>query len=60
MLMTGAEYRSSIRDGREVGMNGEHLKGVFLVSTGLIVNDLARPEMLMEIDVDAVILEEET
>ncbi|MFQ5783711.1 MAG: RidA family protein [Alphaproteobacteria bacterium] len=38
---------------------GKHLKGVFPVSTGLIVNGLARPEMLMEIDVDAVIPEDE-
>ena len=38
---------------------GEHLKGVFPVSTGLIVAGLALPEMLMEIDVDAVIPENE-
>ena len=38
---------------------GRHLKGVFPVSTELIVNGLARPEMLMEIDVDAVIPEDE-
>lgn len=34
---------------------GRWLKGVYPVSTGLIVNGLAKPEMLMEIDVDAVI-----
>ena len=34
---------------------GEHLRGVHPVSTGLVVQALARPEMLMEIDVDAVI-----
>lgn len=34
---------------------GKWLKGVYPVSTGLIVSGLARPEMLMEIDVDAVI-----
>ncbi|MCH7943496.1 MAG: RidA family protein [Proteobacteria bacterium] len=34
---------------------GEHLKGVYPVSTGLVVQALARPEMLMEIDVEAVI-----
>ncbi len=34
---------------------GAHLKGVYPVSTGLVVQALARPEMLMEIDVDAVI-----
>jgi enamine deaminase RidA (YjgF/YER057c/UK114 family) len=34
---------------------GRWLKGVYPVSTGLIVNGLARPELLMEIDIDAVI-----
>jgi enamine deaminase RidA (YjgF/YER057c/UK114 family) len=34
---------------------GRWLKGVFPVSTGLIVNGLARPEYVMEIDIDAVI-----
>lgn len=34
---------------------GKWLKGVYPCSTGLIVNGLARPEMLMEIDVEAVI-----
>ena len=34
---------------------GRWLKGVYPVSTGLIVNGLAKPEMVMEIDVDAVI-----
>ena len=34
---------------------GEHLRGVYPVSTGLVVQALARPEMLMEIDVEAVI-----
>ena len=34
---------------------GEHLPGVYPVSTGLVVQALARPEMLMEIDVGAVI-----
>ncbi|MEE8202605.1 MAG: RidA family protein [Alphaproteobacteria bacterium] len=38
---------------------GRHLKGVHPVATGLIVNGLARPEMLMEIDVDAVIPDDE-
>jgi enamine deaminase RidA (YjgF/YER057c/UK114 family) len=38
---------------------GKWLKGVFPVSTGLIVQALARPELLMEIDVDAVIPEDE-
>lgn len=34
---------------------GAHLKGVFPVSTGLVVSALARPEWLVEIDVTAVI-----
>lgn len=38
---------------------GRHLRGVFPCSTGLIVNGLARPEWLMEIDVEAVIPEDE-
>ena len=37
---------------REVG---RHLKGVFPVSTGLVVQALARPEWLVEIEVTAVI-----
>ena len=36
---------------------GKWLKGVHPVSTGLIVKGLARPEYLMEIDVDAVVPE---
>ncbi len=39
---------------------GRHLKGIHPVSTGLIVNGLATPEMLVEIDVDAVIPDDET
>ena len=37
---------------------GKWLKGIYPCSTGLIVNGLARPDMLMEIDVEAVIPEE--
>ena len=37
---------------------GRWLKGVFPVSTGLIVQGLARPEWLMEIEVTAVIPDE--
>ena len=37
---------------------GKWRKGVYPCSTGLIVNGLARPDMLMEIDVEAVIPEE--
>ncbi len=38
---------------------GQWLKGIYPCSTGLIVSGLAKPEMLMEIDVEAVIPEEE-
>lgn len=38
---------------------GRWLKGVYPVSTGLVVSGLARPEWLMEIDVVAVIPREE-
>lgn len=34
---------------------GKYLKGVFPVSTGLVVSALARPEWLVEVDVIAVI-----
>lgn len=34
---------------------GRHLKGIYPVMTGLIVSGLAIPEMLVEIDVTAVI-----
>ena len=34
---------------------GRHLKGVFPCGTGLIVSGLALPEMLVEIDIEAVI-----
>lgn len=36
---------------------GRWLKGVYPVSTGLIVKGLAKPEYLMEIDIEAVIPE---
>ena len=39
---------------------GRWLKGVFPVSTGLVVSALARPEWLVEIDVIAVIPDERT
>ncbi|MGI9310181.1 MAG: Rid family hydrolase [bacterium] len=38
---------------------GKWLKGVHPVSTGLIVNGLARPEWVMEIEVTAVIPDED-
>ena len=38
---------------------GEYIKGVHPVSTGLVVQALARPEWLVEIDATAVIPEQE-
>ena len=38
---------------------GKHLRGIHPCGTGLIVNGLALPEMLVEIDFDAVIPEDE-
>ncbi|NVK35060.1 MAG: RidA family protein [Rhodobacteraceae bacterium] len=38
---------------------GKWLKGVFPVSTGIVVSALARPEWLVEIDVTAVIPEDQ-
>ncbi|MGE0724087.1 MAG: RidA family protein [Alphaproteobacteria bacterium] len=38
---------------------GRHLKGVHPVMTGLIISGLALPEMLVEIDVTAVIPDDE-
>ena len=38
---------------------GRWLKGIYPVSTGLIVNGLAKPEYLMEVDIEAVIPEDE-
>jgi len=38
---------------------GKWLRGIYPCSTGLIVNGLARPEWVMEIDVEAVIPEGE-
>ena len=39
---------------------GEYLKGVYPVSTGLVVQALARPEWLVEIDATAVIPDEDS
>jgi enamine deaminase RidA (YjgF/YER057c/UK114 family) len=50
IYITDPRYREPVY--RKVG---EHLKGVFPVSTGLVVSALARPEWLVEIDVTAVI-----
>ena len=54
IYLTDPRYRDAVYP-----VIGRHLKGVFPVSTGLVVQALARPEMLMEIDVDAVIPDDE-
>jgi enamine deaminase RidA (YjgF/YER057c/UK114 family) len=38
---------------------GRHLRGIHPCGTGLIVRGLALPEMLVEVDIDAVIPEDE-
>jgi enamine deaminase RidA (YjgF/YER057c/UK114 family) len=50
IYITDPRYREAVY--RKVG---EHLKGVFPISTGLVVSALARPEWLVEVDVIAVI-----
>ena len=52
--ITDRAYRDEVY--REIG---KWLKGVYPCSTGLIVQGLARPEWVMEIDVEAVIPEGE-
>jgi enamine deaminase RidA (YjgF/YER057c/UK114 family) len=50
IYITDRAYREAVYQ-----VVGRWLKGVYPVSTGLIVNGLARTEYLMEIDIDAVI-----
>ena len=50
IYITDPRYREDVY--RTVG---RHLKGVFPVSTGIVVNGLARPEWLVEVDAIAVI-----
>jgi len=50
IYITDPRYREAVY--RTVG---KHLKGVFPVSTGLVVSALGRPEWLVEIDAMAVI-----
>ena len=52
IYITDRAYREPVY--REIG---RWLKGVYPVSTGLIVNGLAKPEYLMEVDIEAVIPE---
>ena len=53
LYLTDARYREPV-----YRVVGKWLKGVFPVSTGLVVSALARPEWLVEIDVIAVIPDE--
>jgi enamine deaminase RidA (YjgF/YER057c/UK114 family) len=53
IYLTDPRYREAV-----YRVVGRWLKGVFPVSTGLVVTALARPEWLVEIDVTAVIPDE--
>ena len=55
IYLTDIRYREAVYN-----VTGRWLKGVFPVSTGLVVTALARPEWLVEIDVTAVIPENKT
>jgi enamine deaminase RidA (YjgF/YER057c/UK114 family) len=50
VYITDPRYREAVY--RAIGA---HLKGVFPVSTGLVVSALARPEWVVEVDATAVI-----
>ena len=50
VYITDRQYRDAV-----YRVIGRWLKGVYPVSTGLIVNGLAKPEWVMEIEVTAVI-----
>jgi enamine deaminase RidA (YjgF/YER057c/UK114 family) len=52
VYLTDVRYRDPVYQ-----VMGRWLKGVFPVSTGVVVSALARPEWLVEIDVTAVIPE---
>ena len=54
VYLTDIRYREAVY--QEMG---EWLKGVYPVSTGLIIDGLARPEWVMEIEATAVIPDEE-
>jgi enamine deaminase RidA (YjgF/YER057c/UK114 family) len=55
IYITDPRYREAVY--RKIG---EHLKGVYPVSTGLVVQALARPDWLVEIDGTAVIPDDGT
>jgi enamine deaminase RidA (YjgF/YER057c/UK114 family) len=50
VYLTDIRYREAVYRAM-----GEHLKGVYPVSTGLVVSALARPEWVVEIEATAVI-----
>jgi enamine deaminase RidA (YjgF/YER057c/UK114 family) len=52
IYLTDRAYREEV-----YSVIGKHLKGIHVCSTGLIVQGLARSEMVMEIDVEAIIPE---
>lgn len=52
--VTDRSYRKEV-----YSVIAKHFKGVYPVSTGLVVQGLALPEMLVEIDVEAVISDKE-
>lgn len=52
--ITDRAYREAVYN-----VTGRHLKGIHPCGTGLIVSGLALPEMLVEIDIEAVIPEDE-
>ncbi|MCS5480855.1 RidA family protein [Corynebacterium sp. YIM 101645] len=52
VYLTDIRYRETVYN-----VTGRWLKGVFPVSTGLVVEALARPEWLVEIDATAVLEE---
>jgi enamine deaminase RidA (YjgF/YER057c/UK114 family) len=54
IYVTDRKYREPVYQ-----IVGKWLKGVYPCQTGLIVSGLAKPEMLMEIDVEAVIPDDE-
>ena len=55
IYITDRTYREEVYN-----VIGKHLKGIHVCSTGLIVKGLARPEMVMEIDVEAIIPDDES
>jgi len=54
IYITDRSYREEVYE-----VVGRWLKGIHVCSTGLIVKGLALPEMMMEIDVEAIIPEED-